>query len=133
MYSLICREISANQKPQFRGTGRGLFFSVGNTSVSSGDHENDLLCLINLIKKPPATYSVPPCFRFETFELLNIWPEMGMLSELGINKFIKFRNNLGATRPCNLPKVSLKLLGFEDSVFTQQNALYECEPPGSPY
>ena len=125
--------MSSNQNPQSHFAERGFFFSVGNTSVGSGDHENDLLCLIDLIKKPPATYSVPPCFWFETSQLLDIWPEMGMLSELGINKFMKFRNNLGATRLCNLPKVPLKLLGFEDSVFTQQNALYECEPPGSPY
>ena len=109
------------------------FLSVGSTSVRGGDHENNLLCLINLIKKPPATYSVPPCFGFEISELLNIWPEMGMLSELGINKLVKLRNNLGVTRPCNLPKVPLKLLCFEDPVFTQQNALSECEPPGSPY
>ena len=101
--------------------------------MSSGHHENDLLGFIDLIKEPPATYSVPPGVRLETSELLNIWPEMGMLSKLGINKFVKFRNNLGATRPCNLPQVPLKLLGFENSVFTQQNALYECEPPGSPY
>ena len=67
--------------------------------MSSGYHENDLLCFINLIKKPPATYSVPPCVRLESSELLNIWPEMRMLSELRINKFVKFRNNLGATRP----------------------------------
>ena len=105
------------------------FFSVGSASVRGGGHENDLLCLINLIKKPPATYPVPPCFRFEISELLNIWSEMGMLSELGINKPGKFRNHLGVTRPCNLPKVPLKLLCFEDPVFTQQNALSEPEPP----
>jgi hypothetical protein len=37
------------------------------------------------------------------------------------------------TRPCNLPKVPLKLLCFEDPVFTQQNALSEPEPPRSLY
>jgi len=101
--------------------------------VSSCDHENDLLCLINFIKEAPATYSVPPYLRFEISELLNIWPEMRMLSELGINKAVKFRNNPSATRSCNLPQVPLKLLCFEDSVFTQQNALFECEPPGTLY
>ena len=101
--------------------------------MSSGDHENDLLCFVNLVKKPPVTYSVPPCFRFETFELPNIWPEMGVFSKLGINKFVKFCNNFAATRPCNLPKVLLKLLRLEDPVFTQQNALSVCEPAATPY
>lgn len=109
------------------------FFSVGSASVRGGDHENDLLWLINLMKKPPATYPVPPCFRFEISELLNIWSEMWMLSELGINKPGKFRNNLAMTRSCNLPKVPLKLLCFKDPVFTQQNALSEPEPPRSLY
>jgi len=109
----------------------GQLISIRSASVRSGDHENDLLGRINLIKKPPATYSVPPCFRFEISELLNICSEMGMLSELGINKLVKFRNNLGVTRPCNLPKVPLKLLCFEDPVPIQQNALSEPEPLGS--
>ena len=100
--------------------------------MRGGDHENDLLCLINLIKKPPATYPVPPCFRFEISELLNIWSEMGMLSELGINKPRKFRNNLGVTRPCDPAQVFLKLLGFEDAVLIRQNALSEPGPPGNP-
>jgi hypothetical protein len=85
------------------------------------DHENDFFLIIDLEKKPPSSDSVSPYFRLKVHQLFDIWSEVRVLFQLGINIFLKFPNHSFLTGFCNLGKILLELLRFEYPKFTQQS------------
>ncbi len=85
------------------------------------DHKNDFFLVIDLGKKPPSSDSVSPCLRLKVHQLFDIWSEVRVLFQLGINIFLKFPNHSFLTGLCNLGKIPLELLRFEYPKFTQQS------------
>ena len=85
------------------------------------DHKIDFFLIIDLEKKPPSSDSVSPCLGFKVHQFFDIWSEMGVLFQLGINIFLKFPNHFFLTGFCNLGKIFFELFRFEYPIFTQQS------------
>ena len=96
------------------------------------DHEDDLRIIINLKKKPPGPDSIPPCLRVEVFKFFDVWPEVGVLHQLGMHVFLKFPNHFALTGFCDLGKVLLKLLGLKYPIFIQRSGPFSLWLPWSP-
>lgn len=104
------------------------FFFYPKALITSGpeicsDHEDNFLFIVDLIEKSVISYPVAPGFRFVCPQFFYVFPEVGLLPELGIDIFPELDNSLFLWWAKNLFKVALKLVGFEDSKFSQQNGL----------
>jgi hypothetical protein len=105
---------------------------VGRASVGCGNHKDNSFVFIDFIEESPRTDSIPPCFGFKLLQFLDIGPEMGMLTQLGINELIKLMLDSALTSHGDLLQVLLELIGFEDPIFIQQTALSVSAPPENP-
>ena len=99
--------------------------------MGSGHHISDLLFFIDFIEKAPGSDAIPPRIRSETFEFFDIWPKMGVLTQLGVNKIAKLLSNFALAGSCDLFQIFFKLAGLEYSVSIQRSALSATVLPGS--
>ena len=53
--------------------------------MCSGGQEYDSLFFINLVEETPRADTVTPGLRRDAFEFFDVWPELGLLSELWID------------------------------------------------
>ena len=100
--------------------------------MGCGNQKDNLFVFIVFIEESPGTDSVSPCFGVKLLQFLDIGPEMGMLTQLGINELFKLMLDSALTGHGNPLQVLFELIGFEDSVFIQQTALFVSAPPENP-
>ena len=97
----------------------------------SRNQKDDYRIFINFVKEPPGSDSISPYLRLKMLQFFDIGPEVRMLSQFGINIFLKFLNHFNLTGFYNLNKIFLKLLGLEYPVFIQRSGPFLLWPPQS--
>jgi hypothetical protein len=96
---------------------------ITSRSEISSDQEDDLLIVIDLIEKSVAADPVAPGFRFEGPQFFDVFPEVGLLSELWIDNFLEFDDCFFLLRAENSADILQELIGFENAEFNQQSGL----------
>ena len=100
--------------------------------MGGGNHKDNSFVFVDLIEESPRTDSIAPCFGFELLEFLDMGPEMGMLTQLGINELNKLTLDSASTSPIDTVQILLELISFEDPIVIQQTALSASAPPENP-
>ena len=101
--------------------------------MGGGEHEDYFLVIIDFIEKAVGANSIAPSVWIEALQFLDIWSEVGMLTQLRIDIIAKFLCYFGLAGTANTAQVILKLFGFKNPVFTQRNALSGDKPPANPF
>lgn len=78
--------------------------------------EDNAFCILDFIKKPPGTDSIPPGLRIKTFEFFYVGSKMRVLSQLWIDELSQLLRDLRLARQSNLLQVFLELFSFKYSI-----------------
>ena len=79
-------------------------------------HEDDVFGIIDFVKKPPGTNSIPPGFRIKAFEFFYVGSKMRVLSQLWIDELSQLLRDLRLAGQSNLLQVFLELFSFKYSI-----------------
>ena len=122
---LISKELIEKREISVR-----LFIAVF-TCISSY-HVDHVLFFVYFVKESVFAYSIPPGFGFIISQLLDIFPEIGILPELWVYKFYQLFSNPAALPFKVLQQIFSKLIGLKYFIFSQSicpfSSLRGCAP-----
>ncbi len=79
-------------------------------------HEDNAFRIIDFIKKPPGTDSIPPGFGINAFQFFYVGSKMRVLPQLWIDELGQLLGDLRLARQSNLLQVFLELFSFKYSI-----------------
>ena len=85
----------------------------------AGNHEHELVLLVDFIEEPPGANAVSPGGGNAVLEPLDVGTEMGFLSEAGIDRFPKFLVEAAEAGSGELCQILSEACRFEDPVPSQ--------------
>lgn len=91
--------------------------------MRGGDHEDDMVVLVDFVEEPPSPDSIAPGVRLERLELADVGTEVRVVPQAGIDNLFQFADDLRVARPGYAMQVFGELKGLEYTVITQRSAL----------